>query len=55
MSTTNAPIKCSSRSRGQRRRITPPGKLLVAVARFSPWILRAFSSRATVYNARANR
>jgi len=44
-------------SRGQRERvITTHGKLLVALARFSPWILRAFSGRATpIYSARANR
>jgi short-subunit dehydrogenase len=44
-------------ARGQRERIiTTHGKLLVALGRFSPWILRAFSSRATpIYNARANR
>jgi len=44
-------------ARGQRERIiTTHGKLLVAVARFSPWILRAFANRAKpVYDARANR
>jgi len=44
-------------ARGQRERIiTTHGKLLVAVSRVAPWLLRAFSNRARpVYDARASR
>ena len=44
-------------ARGQRERIiTTHGKLLVALERFTPWLLRAFSSRARpVYDARSSR
>jgi short-subunit dehydrogenase len=44
-------------ARGERERIiTTHGKLLVALARFSPWLLRAFSGRVRpVYDERASR
>jgi short-subunit dehydrogenase len=44
-------------ARGQRERIiTTHGKLLVALARFTPWILRAFAGRVRpIYEERASR
>jgi short-subunit dehydrogenase len=44
-------------ARGQRERIiTTHGKLLVALSRFTPWLLRAFSGRVRpIYEERASR
>lgn len=44
-------------ARGQRERIiTTHGKLLVALARFTPWLLRAFAGRTrSIYEERASR